>query len=61
MGDLAREAPALCAAIARALASDDELERLAAGDLTPLAARAGALAGASDPAGPRRRSKCCAR
>ena len=50
--DLAREAPSLCAAMASALASDAELDRLRpAGDLGPLAARAGALAGAVDPAG----------
>jgi GGDEF domain-containing protein len=51
VAELARHAPALCAAIARALASDAELDRLAAGDLVPLAARAGRLAGATDPAG----------
>jgi GGDEF domain-containing protein len=50
VAELAREAPALCAAMVRALACDLELERLAQGDLTTLAARAGALAGASEPA-----------
>jgi GGDEF domain-containing protein len=50
--DLAREAPALCGAMAAALASEAELDRLRpAGDLSTLAARAGALAGAVDPAG----------
>jgi GGDEF domain-containing protein len=50
--ELAREAPGLCAAIAAALASDDALGRLRpGGDLEPLAARAGRLAGAVDPAG----------
>jgi GGDEF domain-containing protein len=48
--ELAREAPALCAAILRAVGSDAELARLqAAGDLAPLAASAGALAGAGSP------------
>jgi hypothetical protein len=32
LGDLARSAPALCGALARALASDDALERLTRGD-----------------------------
>lgn len=50
VAELAREAPALCGAMARALASELELERLAEGDLHGLAARAGALAGARDPA-----------
>jgi GGDEF domain-containing protein len=50
VADLAREAPALCAAMVRALASELELERLAEGDLAGLAARAGALAGAAEPA-----------
>jgi GGDEF domain-containing protein len=50
VAELAREAPGLCAAMARALASDLELERLSQGDLHALAARAGMLAGASDPA-----------
>ena len=49
--ELAREGPALCAAVARALRDDAELARLApGGDLAPLAARAGALAGARDAA-----------
>lgn len=49
IGDLARQAPALCAQVARALASDTELERLRpAGELGGLAARAGVLAGARD-------------
>ncbi len=48
---LSSEGPALVAALLRALGSDRELERLApGGDLAPLAARAGALAGAVDPA-----------
>lgn len=51
VADLAREAPSLCAAMARALASDAELERLGVGgDLAGAAARAGALAGAPDAA-----------
>ncbi len=50
VAELAREAPALCTAMARALASDVELERLREGDLAPLAGRAGALAGARQPA-----------
>lgn len=50
--DLAREAPALCAAMLRALESDQALARLEpGGDLADLAARAGALAGAGEPAG----------
>jgi GGDEF domain-containing protein len=50
--DLAREAPELCRAMVAALASDAELDRLRAdGDRAALAARAGALAGAVDPAG----------
>lgn len=50
--ELARDAPGLCAAMAAALASDDALARLRpGGDLEPLAARAGRLAGAVDPAG----------
>ena len=49
--ELAREGPALCAAVARGLRDDAELARLApGGDLAPLAARAGALAGARDAA-----------
>jgi GGDEF domain-containing protein len=42
--ELARDAPKLCAAILRAVGSDAELE------LPPLAARAGAMAGAGSPA-----------
>jgi GGDEF domain-containing protein len=42
--ELARDAPKLCAAILRAVGSDGEL------DLPPLAARAGAMAGAGSPA-----------
>jgi GGDEF domain-containing protein len=49
--ELAREAPALCAAILRAVGSDSELPRLqASGDLASLAASAGGLAGAGSPA-----------
>jgi hypothetical protein len=48
---LAAEGPGLCAALVRALGSDVELDRLRQhGDLAPLAARAGALAGSIDPA-----------
>lgn len=51
VADLAREAPALVAAMARALSSDAALDRLAPrGDLAPAAARAGTLGGARDPA-----------
>lgn len=50
--ELARDAPPLCAAMTAALASADALDRLrAGGDLAPLAARAGRVAGAVDPAG----------
>jgi GGDEF domain-containing protein len=43
----AEEAPGLCGAVARAIGSDEALERLRpGGDLHPLAARAGALTGA---------------
>ncbi len=50
--ELARDAPPLCAAMSAALASGDALDRLrAGGDLAPLAARAGRVAGAVDPAG----------
>ena len=50
--ELARDAPSLCAAMAAALASQEALDRLRDdGDLAPLAARAGRLAGAVDPAG----------
>ena len=49
--DLARDAPALCAAVLRAVGSDAELRRLErGGDLAGLAAGAGALAGAGGPA-----------
>ena len=49
---LASEGPAVCAAFARALGNDAELDRLRpAGDLAPLAQRIGALAGAHDAAG----------
>jgi GGDEF domain-containing protein len=48
--DLARDAPALCAAVLRAVGSEAELSRLDGGDLTGLAARAGELAGAGGPA-----------
>lgn len=49
--DLAREAPALCAAVLRATGSDGELARLVpGGDLADLAAGAGRLAGAQTPA-----------
>lgn len=48
---LASEGPAVCAAFARALGSDAELDRLRpAGDLAPLAQRIGALTGAHDAA-----------
>jgi hypothetical protein len=50
--DLAADAPALCAAVLRAVGSDRELARLApGGEASVLAARAGALAGAAAPAG----------
>ena len=50
--ELARDAPPLCAAMTASLASSDALDRLRpAGDLAPLAARAGRVAGAVDPAG----------
>jgi GGDEF domain-containing protein len=51
LGDLAREAPALCAQAVRALCSDGELERMVGGDGdqdTSPASRLGALAGAPD-------------
>lgn len=47
---LAREAPDLCAAVVEAVGSDAALERLLSGDRAPLAARAGALTGATAPA-----------
>jgi hypothetical protein len=47
--DLAAEGPAVCAAVARALGSDAELDRLRpAGDLAPLAQRIATLTGAHD-------------
>src|SRR3954452_488549 len=50
--DLARDAPALCAAVLRAVGSEAELRRLeSGGDLAGLATRAGELAGAGGPAG----------
>ncbi len=49
---VASEGPAVCAAFARALGSDAELDRLRpAGDLAPLIGRIGGLAGARDAAG----------
>ncbi len=49
--DLASEGPAVCAAFARALADDAQLDRLRPdGDLAPLAQRIPALTGASDAA-----------
>jgi GGDEF domain-containing protein len=52
VSSLAAEGPALCAAMIEALGSDAALERLrAGGDRAGLAARAGQLAGALDPAG----------
>lgn len=48
---LAQEAPALCAAVCGALVSDERLDRLGPGGADAhLAARAGAMAGATDPA-----------
>jgi GGDEF domain-containing protein len=50
VADFAAGAPALCAAIARTLSSDAELARLEpGGDLVPLAASTGRLAGAVTP------------
>ena len=61
MPDLARDAPALCAAVLRAVGSDAELRRLErGGDLAGLAARAGALAGAGGRRRPWPRSRRCA-
>jgi GGDEF domain-containing protein len=52
VAELAREAPALCTAVARALSDDVELARLGPdGDRAALAGRAGRLAGADDPEG----------
>lgn len=49
---VASEGPAICAAFARALGSDAELDRLRpTGDLAPLVGRIGPLAGARDAAG----------
>ena len=49
--DLASEGPAVCAAFARALADDAQLDRLRPdGDLAPLARRIPALVGAADAA-----------
>jgi hypothetical protein len=49
---LASEGPAVCAAFARALGNEAELDRLRpAGDLAPLAQRIAALTGAHDAAG----------
>lgn len=51
IAELARDAPLLVAGVARGLASDAELDRLRrGGDAFELAARAGALGGARDPA-----------
>jgi GGDEF domain-containing protein len=51
MPDFARDAPALCAAVLRALGSDADLQRIQpGGDLAGLVARAGELAGAGGPA-----------
>ncbi len=51
-GELAQDAPALCAAMTGALAADADLDRLRpGGDLERLASRAGRLAGAADAAG----------
>lgn len=50
--EVAADGPALCAAFARALGSDRELDRLRPdGDLAPAARRVGRLAGARDGAG----------
>lgn len=49
--ELTRDGPRLCEAVLRALANDTDLRRLEPGGaLTPLAARAGELAGATTPA-----------
>lgn len=51
IAELAREGPALCAAVLRAVGSEAALRRLEpGGELAPLAARAGALVGAREPA-----------
>src|SRR2546423_1001970 len=50
--DFARDAPALCAAIARALSSDTDLARISpGGDLHALSRQVGQLVGATDPTG----------
>ncbi len=50
--DLTRDGPRLCDAIVRALTDDDQQRRLqAGGELAPLAARVGVLAGASSAEG----------
>src|SRR5262245_20291227 len=50
--ELAGDGPAVCAALARALGADAELDRLRpAGDLAPLVQRIPALAGAHDAPG----------
>jgi GGDEF domain-containing protein len=52
IAQLAAQGPELCAAIVRALVSDEELERLRGDrDLAALARRAGRIAGAADAAG----------
>jgi GGDEF domain-containing protein len=49
--DLARDGPAICAAVVRALRADEDLERIAVGgELEQLVSSAGALAGAQTPA-----------
>jgi GGDEF domain-containing protein len=51
IAELAREGPALCAAALRAVGSEAALRRLEpGGELAPLAAHAGALVGAREPA-----------
>src|SRR4051812_46902649 len=51
LDELAAEGPSLCIAVVRALADDEDLARLEeGGDLVGVVARAGALAGAGDPA-----------
>ncbi|HSD77287.1 MAG TPA: hypothetical protein VLA98_07770, partial [Solirubrobacteraceae bacterium] len=51
VAELAAGGPPLCAALLRAVGSDRELERLLpGGDAAGVAARAGRLAGAADPA-----------
>lgn len=49
--DMSRDGPRVCAAVVRAIADDIDLRRLQPGGaLEPLAARAGQIAGAADPA-----------